>query len=178
MATGIKIANPKLKVIVSVGDGDAYNEGLDHLIHAAKRDIPITVLVHDNRVFALTTGQFTATSPVGFKGKSTPWGSEEKPINPLKLMLASGAGFIARGYAGKPDHLLELVKKAIAYPEFAFIDILQPCVAFFNTYDFYNQKTYILEKTPQGGEILKKIEEWNYEDGEGKIPLGIFYERR
>jgi 2-oxoglutarate ferredoxin oxidoreductase subunit beta len=177
VATGIKIANPKLKVIVCVGDGDAYDEGMEHLIHAAKRDIPITVLVHNNRVFALTTGQATATSPVGFRGKSTPEGSKERPINPLKLMWAAGAGFIARGYAGKPDHLTSLIKKAIFYPGFAFVDILQPCVAFFNTYEFYNQKTYLLPKTPQDKEVLEKIEEWNYEDGEGKIPLGIFYER-
>jgi len=177
VATGIKIANPKLKVIVCVGDGDAYDEGVEHLLHAAKRDIPFTVLVHDNRVFALTTGQATATSPLGFKGKSTPQGKKEKPINPLKLMWAAGAGFIARGYAGKPNHLASLIKKAVFHPGFAFVDILQPCVAFFNAYEFYNQKTYILPKTPQKKEILEKIEEWNYEDGEGKIPLGIFYER-
>lgn len=178
VATGIKIANPNLRVIVSAGDGDAYNEGIEHLIHAAKRNIPMVVLVHDNRNFALTTGQFTATSPLGFRGKSTPEGSKEKPINPLKLMLASGAGFIARGYVGKPDHLVFLIKKALFYPGFAFIDILQPCLAFFNVFSVYNQRGYELEKPVKNyREALEKIDQWNYEDGEGKIPLGIFYER-
>ncbi|MGB9911290.1 MAG: thiamine pyrophosphate-dependent enzyme [Microgenomates group bacterium] len=178
VATGIKIANPNLKVIVSVGDGDAYNEGIEHLIHAAKRNIPMVVLVHDNRTFALTTGQFTATSPLGFKGKSTPEGSKELPINPLKLMISVGAGFVARGYVGKPDHLFSLIKKALFYNGFAFIDILQPCLVFFNTFQDYNQRVYELEKPAKNlCEALEKAEEWNYEDGQGKIPVGIFYER-
>lgn len=178
VATGIKIANPDLKVIVSSGDGDVYNEGIEHLIHAAKRNLPITVLVHDNRTFALTTGQFTATSPLGFKGKSTPQGSKEKPINPLRLMLAAGAGFVARGYVGKPDHLAKIVSRAVSYPGFAFVDILQPCLAFFNTFPVYNQRVYELEKPAKTlPEALKKVEEWDYENGKGKIAVGIFYER-
>ena len=84
-AEGIKMSNPKLKVIVFAGDGGTYNEGISHLIHAAKRNIDVTLLVHNNRTFALTTSQFTATSPKGFKGKSTPEGSVESPFNPLEL---------------------------------------------------------------------------------------------
>lgn len=178
VATGIKIANPNLKVIVCAGDGDAYNEGLEHLIHAAKRNIPMVVLVHNNRTLALTTGQFTATSPVGFKGKSTPEGSREKPINPLKLMLAAGAGFVARGYVGRLEHLAKIMEKALFYPGFAFVDILQPCLVFFNTFPVYNQRVYELEKPEKNPhKALEKIEEWNYEDGKGKIPIGIFYEK-
>ena len=89
VAEGIKLANPGLKVIVFTGDGDSLDEGISHLIHAAKRNIDITVILHNNRLFALTTGQFTATSPDGFKGKSTPMGAPESPLNPLELMLAS-----------------------------------------------------------------------------------------
>ncbi|MDD5418431.1 MAG: thiamine pyrophosphate-dependent enzyme, partial [Methanomicrobiaceae archaeon] len=91
VAAGIKVANPDLKVICHVGDGDAYAEGLDHLVFAAKRNADITVIVHDNRVYGLTTGQYTPTSPAGFKGRSTPEGVPGHPINPLELMLASGA---------------------------------------------------------------------------------------
>ena len=178
-AEGIKLGNPKLKVIVFIGDGGCYNEGISHLIHAAKRNTDITVLVHNNSTFALTTGQFTATSPESFKGGSTPEGSVEKPLNPLKLVLASNGTFVARGYAMKMDHLTNLIIKAIKHSGFSFIDILQPCISLFDTTSFYDQKVYEIEEknldSPK--EALKKIEEWDYneiDDGK-KIPIGIFY---
>ena len=98
VATGITLSNPDLKVICFAGDGDAYAEGLDHTIFGAKRNVDITVFVHDNRVYGLTTGQYTPTSPAGFRGRSTPAGSVEMPLNPLELMLTSGATFVARAY--------------------------------------------------------------------------------
>jgi len=177
-AEGIKIANPKLNVIASIGDGGAYNEGISHLIHAAKRNIDITVIVHDNRNFALTTGQFTATSPFQFKGKSTPEGSIEYPINPLKLMLVSGATFIARGYSGRPEHLYNLILKGILHKGFSFIDVLQPCVSFFDTTSFYNARVYEIQPDDLSSEkkALKYIEEWDYQSKKAKIPIGIFYQ--
>ena len=177
-AEGIKFSNPNLKVIVSTGDGGGYNEGISHLIHAAKRNTDITVLIHDNRNFALTTSQFTATSPKGFKGKSTPKGSPEEPFNPLKLILASKATFIARGYSAKIDHLKELVERGIRHKGFSFIEILQPCVSFFDTYQDYNERIYEIkdEDLASEKEALRKIKEWNYEDKNSKIPIGVFYE--
>jgi len=177
-AEGIKLGNPKLRVIVCAGDGGTYNEGISHLIHAAKRNSDITVLVHDNRSFALTTGQFTATSPRGFKGKSTPEGSIEDPFNPLKLMLASKATFIARGYSAKMEHLQNLIIKGVQHQGFSFIEILQPCVSFFNTYQFYNEKVYEIKENilTSEEEALKKIEEWDYNKDSVGIPIGIFYE--
>lgn len=176
-AEGIKLGNPNLKVIVFAGDGGTYNEGISHLIHAAKRNIDITVLVHNNRNFALTTGQFTATSPDGFKGKSTPEGSLEEPFNPLKIMLASKASFIARGYSARLDHLKNLIKQGISHKGFSFIDILQPCVSFFDTYDFYNKWIFEVESKnlTSEKEALKKINQWGYGHKETKIPIGIFY---
>ncbi|PJE69120.1 2-oxoglutarate synthase [Candidatus Shapirobacteria bacterium CG10_big_fil_rev_8_21_14_0_10_38_14] len=178
-AEGIKLGNPNLKLIVCAGDGGIYNEGIAHLIHAAKRNSDITVLVHNNRTFALTTGQFTATSPRGFKGKSTPEGSVEQPINPLKLVLASNGTFIARGYALKPSHLKDLIIKAVKHPGFSFVDILQPCISFFDTTSFYNQRVYEMKEKDLDSqkEALKKIEEWDYSENNDskKIPIGIFY---
>lgn len=176
-AEGIKLANPNLKVIVCTGDGDAYNEGISHLIHAAKRNIDITVLVHNNRNFALTTGQFTATSPFGFKGKSSPEGSVEEPFNPLKLMLAAKATFIARSYSAKLEHLKNLIIKSIQHQGFSFIDVLQPCLAFFNTLQVYNEKVYQVEEKnlTSEKEALRKIEEWEYGKNNAKIPIGVFY---
>ena len=176
-AEGIKLGNPELNVITFIGDGGCYNEGISHLIHAAKRNIDITVLVYNNRTFALTTGQFTATSPKGFKGASAPKGSIEKPFNPLKLMLASNAGFIARGYSAKTDHLKNLIIDAVQHKGFSFIDILQPCVTFFNTYQSYNQRVYEIKDNNLSSEkdALKKIEEWQYDENDSKIPIGVFY---
>ncbi len=177
-AEGIKLGNQKLKVIVCAGDGGIYNEGISHLIHAAKRNSDITVLVHDNRNFALTTSQFTATSPKGFKGKSTPKGSIEKPVNPLKLMLASNATFISRGYSSKIAHLKDLIVKGVQHRGFSFVEILQPCVSFFDTTKFYNERVYEIEddNLDSEKEALRKIEQWNYDENDKRIPLGIFYE--
>jgi 2-oxoglutarate ferredoxin oxidoreductase subunit beta len=178
VATGIKLANKGLTVICCVGDGDAYAEGLDHLIFAAKRNIDITVLVHNNRVYGLTTGQYTPTSPLGFKGRSTPAGAPEYPLNPLELMLASGATYIARGYTKKMDQLKDLVHRGIDHKGFAFIDILQICATFFNMTDFYNTHTYDLSVHDQGNFSFacEKAREWDY-NSENPIGLGLFYQR-
>ncbi len=177
VAEGIKAGNPKLKVICSSGDGDSYNEGISHLIHAAKRNSDITVIIHDNRTFALTVKQFTSTSPEGFSGSTTPKGSIEKPFNPLELMLASGATFIARGYSAKQDHLTEIIKKGINHKGFSFIEVLQPCVAWFNKFEDYNEKVYQYKAKDSSNKekVSSAIREWDYDNGK-KIPIGIFYE--
>jgi len=176
-AEGIKLGNPNLKVIVSIGDGGCYNEGISHLIHAAKRNIDITVLVHNNRNFALTASQFTATSPKGFKGKSTPRGSVEEPFNPLKIMLASKATFIAQGYSARMSHLKNLILQGVKHKGFSFIDILQPCITFFDTYQFYNERVFEMKSKDltSEAEALRKINQWKYGKEETKVPIGVFY---
>jgi len=175
-ASGIKLGNPDLKVIGFAGDGDAYGEGLEHLIFAAKRNIDITMIIHNNRLYALTTGQFSPTSPYGFRGRSTPKGTVEEPLNPIKLMLVSGATFVARSFAGDLKHLQDIIKKAVEHKGFSIVDVLQPCITFFNTYDFYMKNIYKLDDHDPSDikKALKKADEWNYVDG-GKIPIGIFY---
>jgi 2-oxoglutarate ferredoxin oxidoreductase subunit beta len=174
--TGIKLANRNLTVVGFAGDGDAYGEGLSHLIMSAKRNIDVTMVIHDNRVYGLTTGQFTPTSPVGFPGRSTPRGSVEPPLNPLELMLASGATFVARAYSAKMDHMVDILKQAITHKGFSFVDVLQPCFTFFNTYQFYNKHVYQME----GHDVSdlkaahRKAAEW-WGEHEGRIPTGIFY---
>lgn len=128
--TGLKLANPDLIAVGFVGDGDGLNEGVEHLIHAARRNTDITIFLHNNNVFGLTTGQVTATSPKGAKGKSTPYGNPENPLNPCNLMLVSGATFVARAFAGKHSQLVEIMYSAIKHRGFSFVEILQPCVSF------------------------------------------------
>lgn len=177
-AMGIKMGNPDLKIIVFLGDGAALDEGISHLIHAAKRNSDINVIMHNNRLFALTTGQFTAASPKGLKGKSTPEGAIEESINPLELILASNTSYIARGYSTKIEHLKNLIVGAVEHKGFSFVEVLQPCPSFFNTFQFYNEKAYeaVNPELDSREKALTLIREWNY-NGEGKIPLGLFYKK-
>ena len=172
MATvqGMKIGNPDLKVVAFAGDGDAFGEGIAHLIFAAKRNSDMTVIVHDNGVYGLTTGQYTPTSGKGFKGPSTPQGSVEEPLNPLGLLLEAGATFVARGYPVKMDHLTDIMVRAIIHEGFSFIDVLQPCVTFNNTYTIYNEKVEIIT-TPESYE-----EALNLARQKDRLPIGIFYQ--
>ncbi|MGD8981856.1 MAG: thiamine pyrophosphate-dependent enzyme [Desulfobacterales bacterium] len=177
--TGIKLANPELTVIGHAGDGDAYGEGIEHLIFSAKRNLNMTFIVHNNRVYGLTTGQFTPTSPSGFKGRSTPKGSPEDPLNPIEIMLSAGATFVARGYTRNMEHLQSLIKTAVNHKGFSFIDVLQPCFTFFNTYDYYNERVYEISQKDHDASDRKaafvKAGEWAYGVGD-QIPIGIFYQ--
>ncbi|MFH1847992.1 MAG: thiamine pyrophosphate-dependent enzyme [Candidatus Omnitrophota bacterium] len=174
----IKLANPELTVIGFAGDGDTYGEGLEHLIFAAKRNIDINIFIHNNRVYGLTTGQYTPTSPMGFKGRSTPGGVKEFPINPLELMMASNASFIARGYSHGIELLKKIFKEAIAHKGFSLVDVLQVCVTFFNMYEYYNSRVYELKDHDPADytKAMEKIKEWDY-NIDSRIPLGIFYKK-
>ncbi len=147
-AQGMKLGNPPLKVVAFVGDGDAYGEGIAHLVFAAKRNADITVIVHNNGTYGLTTGQATPTSRRGFRGPSTPRGTVEDPLNPLALMLTAGATFVARGYPMKLDHLVDLMVRAVRHEGFSLLDVLQPCVTFNNTYELYNRMVTELDTVP------------------------------
>lgn len=176
VATGAKLANSNLNVFVFSGDGDGLGEGGNHLIHACRRNHDLTIILHDNGVYALTTGQTSPASPHGFKSKSTPEGNPDQPFSPLTLAIAAGATFVARGFAGDIPRLTELIIQANTHKGLSFIDVLQPCVTFNEacSYPFYQQNIYYLEEdyNPADKEAaLKKSLEW----GEKKIPLGIFY---
>lgn len=177
-ATGIKLAKPEIKVIGHAGDGDAYGEGLEHLIFAAKRNTDITAIIHDNRVYGLTTGQYTPTSPMGFKGRSTPSGTTELPINPLELMLASGATFLARGTSHGLELLKKVFKEAILHKGFALVDVLQVCVTYYNMYEYYDKRVYELKDHDPTDYMraLGKIREWDY-NKDAPIALGVLYKK-
>lgn len=179
VAAGIKLANPDLKVICVAGDGDCYAEGLDHLIFGAKRNLDITVLVHDNRVYALTTGQFTPTSPYGYKGRSTPGGEHEFPVNPLDLMLGSGASFIARAYTRQHESLKRVIREAILHRGFSFVDILQICATYNDLTEYYNARIYDWDEADATDfeAAYKKAREWDY-NRDAKIGLGVMYRKK
>jgi len=176
LAIGIKLANKDLLVIGFSGDGDAYAIGINHFIHAARRNVDIKYIVHNNMVFGLTRGQVSPTSPLGLKTKSTPEGNFVRPINPIALALIAGATFVARGFTGDIEHLTTVLKQALLHRGFAFIDILQPCVTFYNTLPMLRRKVYKLEES--GHDISNFDEAMDRALESDKIPIGVFYKVR
>ena len=179
---GIKVGNPNLSVLGFSGDGDAYAEGMSHLIHAARYNSDINYFVFNNQVFALTVGQPTPTTEIGFKDKTTPQGVKAHPINPISLMLASGASFVARVFAdiGQVEYI---IGEALKHKGFSFVEIIQPCVIFHKD-EGYREKMYSLDdkkhKKTSFEQAWKRAQEFNY-NGIGKstkIPLGIFYQAK
>ena len=118
-AVGIKLANHSLPVIAIIGDGGCYGEGLTHYINLMRGNHDITVLVHDNFLYTLTTGQYSPTTPKGTITKSTPEGAIEEALNPISLALANNTTFVARGYAFEINHLTDLIYQAIKHSGFA-----------------------------------------------------------
>lgn len=177
LAQGAKLANHTVPVIAISGDGDCLGEGGNHFIHAAKRNPDITVIIHDNQVYGLTTGQASPTAKDHLKTKSTPEGVTDAPMNPLALGLVSGATFVARGFAGDMPGLTKIMKAAIAHKGFSVVDILQPCVTFnhVHTYQWYRSRLYQLDavgyKPDNRLAAIEKSLEWG-----DKIPVGVFYE--
>ena len=174
-ATGIKIANNKLVVLVTSGDGDIYGEGGNHLIHAIRRNIDITVIVHNNQVYALTKGQASPTSDLGYVTKVQPRGVIEEPVHPLSLAIALGCGFAARSFAGDKEHLSLMIQEGVRHKGFALIDTLQWCVTFNkkNNFSWYKQRSYKLGADYDPTDKLKAFEK-SLEWGE-RIPIGIIY---
>lgn len=175
VATGAKLANPRLAVIAESGDGCTYGEGGNHFLAAIRRNINVTLIVHDNQVYGLTKGQASPTSEEGFVTKAQPHGVLSAPFNPLAVAVTMRAGFVARGFSGAVEELAALISQAIAHPGFALVDVLQPCVSFnkVNTFSWYRKRCATLppDYDPTDWEAaLHTALEW----GE-KIPTGVLY---
>jgi 2-oxoglutarate ferredoxin oxidoreductase subunit beta len=175
-AFGMKFANPKLKVIAFAGDGDTYAEGMEHFIHHCRYNADMTLIVHDNRAFSLTTGQATPTSQQGYKTKSEPFGEVNEPINPMKLALSAGATFVARCSAKDLQHSADIIEKAINHKGFAFIEFVQNCLIF-NLADNIDKNIYKISDNGDDMErAMKLANEWDYNSLNEKVPIGIFYQ--
>jgi len=175
VATAAKLANHSLHVIAVAGDGDCYAEGGNHFLHAIRRNPNISLFVHNNQIYGLTKGQASPTSARGMHTKAQPFGYLSHQFNPLSLAISQDCSFVARGFAGDPEHLKELMKAAITHKGFSLLDILQPCVTFnkVNTFKWYRERVYKLEDDYDPYNQIKAFEralEWG-----DKIPSGIFY---
>ena len=179
VATGVKLANHALTVLVTGGDGDGFGIGGNHFIHTMRRNVDLLYIVMDNQIYGLTTGQTSPTSHIGMKTKSMPFGNIEAPVNPVSLALAAGANFVARGFSAEQKHLTELIKQGILHQGFSFLDVFSPCVTYNhdNTYQWFRPRVKKLEDDPgydptdwmtaMGKSLL-----WGEE-----IPIGKFFER-
>jgi 2-oxoglutarate ferredoxin oxidoreductase subunit beta len=173
VALGVKTANPKLEVIGVGGDGDGFAIGGGHIPHAARRNPDITYIVMDNSTYGLTKGQYSPTSPTGFQAGSTPYGNIERPINPLALLIAYGATFVGQGYSGKPKELADLVAKAIAHKGFAFLNIISPCITFYNTYKMIPPR---LREVPADHDPTNQAKAFELALHTDQVTLGIHYQ--
>lgn len=176
-AAAIKMANPALTVVVTSGDGDIYGEGGNHFIHNIRRNVDVSLFVHDNQVYGLTKGQPSPTGERGWTGSLQRTGVISGPFPPLAVALSLGCGFVARGYAGDTDFTADLMLQAIRFKGFALVDILQPCVTFNkkNTFQWYASKGYKLPEDHDASDLMKAFQlalEW-----EERIPLGVLYRR-
>jgi len=178
VATGAKLANHDLNIIVNSGDGDCYGEGGNHFLNAIRRNVDITLLVHDNKVYGLTKGQSSPTSDRGFVTKMQRRGVLSETFNPLAVALALEAGFVARGYSGSKDNLVRTIQAAIKHKGFSLVDILHPCVSFnrINTHAWYKQRLVDLYESDYDPadkqQAMALAEQW-----EEKIPIGILYQK-
>ncbi len=176
-AVGAKLANHQMPVFVIGGDGGLYGEGGNHFLHACRGNHDITMSVHDNNVYGLTTGQVAPTAEEGYVSKSTPEGIIEQPVNPLALAISQGASFVAQSFAGNFDHLQETLGRAIEHKGFSLINILQPCVTFngVDTYSYYLERAYELEPDYDPTDYHAAMQR-SREIIEERFPLGVLYQ--
>jgi len=146
---GVKLANPDLEVMVAGGDGDGYSIGAGHFVHAVRRNVDMSYVVMDNRIYGLTKGQFSPTSREDFETSTSPDGTQMAPVNPLALALAAGATFIAQSFSSDSQRHTEIVKQAVEHDGFGFVNVYSPCVTFndVDTYDYWRDTIVDLDET-------------------------------
>lgn len=172
---GMKLGNPNLVVLGFSGDGCAYAEGMEHLVHTARYNLDMTYIVSNNQNFALTTGQGTPSSEFGFKSKVEPMGYMDYPLNSMFIALASGATFIARCNPLDIVHTAEIVEKAIKHKGFAIVEMLQDCLIFHNDPE-RKKRMYKVDNENDFDKAVKLATEFDYNNKLTQIPIGIIYQ--
>ncbi len=173
-AMGIKLANRNLTVIAESGDGDIYGEGGNHLLHVARRNPDITVLVHNNMVYGLTKGQASPTSEEGMKNPIQPDGVIVEPFNPIAVALSVDVPFVARANVSDPAQAKEIIKQAISFKGFSVVDLFVPCVVFnkTNTYQWFKEHTYTI---PESYDPTDRVAAFRLALETDRLALGVLY---
>ncbi len=178
-AAGVKMARHELTVIAESGDGDLYGEGGNHLLHNIRRNLDLTVIAHDNRVYGLTKGQASPTAGQGYTTKAQPFGSLNTPLNPSALAVALDASFVAQSFAGDVDGTAELIAEAVRHKGFALINVLQPCPIWnrVNTFAWYKERIYAL--ADEGHDAADRTAAFSVATrDDGRIYTGVLYRRQ
>ena len=175
LSVGIKVSNPKLKVVVLGGDGDGFSIGAGHFPHAVRRNPDITYIIMDNSVYGLTKGQSSPTASFKFVTKAAPYGNIEDPINPMAFALVYGASFVAKGFSGKANDLAKLFVQAFNHPGFSFINVLSPCPTFnkIDTFKYYAEK---LADVPADHDSSNRLQALELAYRSDKHFSGIYYQ--
>ncbi len=177
VALGVRLANHRAPVIAVSGDGCFYAEGGNHFIHALRRNLDITILASDNRVYGLTKGQASPTSPADFATKTAPDGPGAQRLDPVVLALACGATFVGRTFTGAKAETIELVKRAIRHRGAAVLDIMSPCISFnkINTFAWYKQRVRPIDPSHDAAsrEAAMRLALAATDEA---IPTGVYYQ--
>jgi 2-oxoglutarate ferredoxin oxidoreductase subunit beta len=178
VATGVKLVRPESNVVVFGGDGDLLGIGLSHLIHAARRNQDIVVVLVNNMIYGMTGGQVAPTTPLGFRTTTTPYGSFERPLDAARLLAVAGACYVARWTTVHVEQLVEAMKRAITTDGFAFVEVVSQCPTAFGRRVGLKTSLDILRWFKQNSVLLQQAKEMNGEDLEGKIVVGEFVRRK
>jgi len=172
-AQAIKLSNPELTVLVESGDGCTYGEGGNHFLAAIRRNVNITLIVHDNQIYGLTKGQSSPTTMTGHVTKNHPLGVVDQPFNPVVVAVAMRAGFVARSFSGLREHAVETIVQAMQHPGFALVDMHSPCVSFnkVNTFGWYKARCKEVTHDPRDWAAAMNVATIFGEE----IPIGVLY---
>lgn len=175
-ATGIKLARPELKVIVVGGDGDISAIGGNHLIHAARRNIDITVIVFNNNIYGMTGGQYSPTSPKGSLGTTAPYGNVDRPFDIASLAIGAGATYVARGSAYHAVQTTKMIQEGIQHKGFAIIDCLSACPTYYGRKNKKGGSADMLKWQQENGITVEKAAKMSKEELTGKLIIGKLHQ--
>lgn len=172
-AQALKLANPELVVIAESGDGCNYGEGGNHFLAAIRRNVDLTLIVHDNQIYGLTKGQPSPTTQTGQVTKNNPRGVLDKAFNPVAVAVAMHASFVARSFSGLREHAVETIMAAVRHPGFALVDLHSPCVSFnkINTYAWYKERCREVSHDPTDWAKAMTVADIFGQE----IPIGVIY---
>lgn len=173
-ATGLKLANPDLDVVVFTGDGDAAAIGGNHLIHGARRNIDLTVICINNNIYGMTGGQISPTTPEGSYGTTAPYGAIERPFDLSKLTKAAGATYVARWTTAHPLQLSRAIKKGLENKGFSFVEVMSQCPTYFGRKNGLKSPIDMLQWMKESSITNRRAEKLDEDEIEGKIIVGEF----
>jgi 2-oxoglutarate ferredoxin oxidoreductase subunit beta len=176
-ATGIKIGLPNKYVVVISGDGDLAGIGANHLIHAARRNIDITVILVNNFIYGMTGGQVAPTTPFGAKTTTSPYGNIEHPMDISKIVAAAGASYVARWTTAHPFKLVESIKKALKKKGFSLVEVISQCPVQYGRRNDLRTAVDMLKLFRKNSVLVKRANRMDAKELEGKFTIGEFVDR-